>query len=472
MPRKLANPSLRLDHLEINRRLREVILASNREDVVAKTRALRWILDSAYFRLSPHRDPLGLARIEGVDPVDQIMFGASFNQRTLRSALGRDKYRQVMSVFFRSVDHVGHAEGLTKAYVLRQDVVEWLDAEWAGNSEVEVYDHNSGRRVDRSMLPVNGIIRSSYVSTNIPAFIDLDLNDLHHRINELDAQLRAGVKLHQVRKATIGLRWLRQVRQWTRLLGGIPNYYADYSVGDRPDSGSGRLFGIGPCHPQRLVKAARSVIYRDRGWFDYDWTAAHPNMLVALAGSVGVEMPFLEAHLLDRDEIAERLAEDLDIQSSRIKRLVNSSVYSIPLSSSPRFAMRKMLGSAEALDKLKENLWYLALRQDVREAIGPVLRDAISGNRIINAVKKSRTIKPRGKRKTPRNKLLSHLLTGLEAWTLREVIENREGIQVLAHDGFVCSMRLNTAEIENHIRDKSREKLGFELNLKLKETPL
>ena len=405
--------------------------------------------------------------------VDQTMFSASFNQRQLRSALGREKYGQIMSVFFHSAERGGYRKDLTKAYILRKETIDWLDAAWAGNSSVEVFDHISGRRVDRSQLPSNGILRSSHVSAEIPAFIDLDLSDVDQRIAVVAETLRTGsVGLHQIRRVTIGLRWLMQVRQWTRLLGGIPNYYADYSVGEKRESGSGRLFGIGSCHPQRLVKSARSVIYAGRGWFDYDWTAAHPTMLIALADSLGVEMPFLEAHLLDRDRISERLAEDLDIQVSRIKRLVNSSVYSIPLTRSPRYALRKILGSVEAVERLQENLWYLAIRNDVKDAVGPILRHLTAGNLIINAAGKSRKIKIRGSTKTRRNKLMSHVLTGLEAWALREVVENTEGVLVLAHDGFVSTRKQSAESIENHIRSESKKKLGFELTLKLKETML
>ena len=259
------------------------------------------------------------------------------------------------------------------------------------------------------------------------------------------------------------------------MLDGLPNLYADF-LNDDPTEGNGRQWGVGAFHLQRLPRTPPpGMLYAGTGWWDFDFRSCHASILHSLARAYGLETPWLDAYLSDREQINEEISEDIAVPVWKMKRVMNSTLYGQPLSKTPRSSLLKTLGSSAAVDKLTLHLYYRMLRDELNQVIRPVvIAKHSNGKEIINVVGKVRTLEeentlhPGTFKKVPPRKLLSHILTGYEAWALNVVCSNQTDLIALMHDGWVSEQRRDTVALEAAIQKQSKGAFGFPLELMIK----
>ena len=472
-PNKPRAYALNLALPALNGYVRQEVQSLTKRNVERKTRHLVRILNLAYFRCRPHKRPLAYGDIPGYNAFEQMMSASAFTARELRKGLGGSTgdYTKYMRLFFDFVPgNSGYSRNrrITKGYVLKPSTVAVLNDCWRSTEPGVVVD-DTGRPLDSTFYPANGLDGVSS-SITVPALITLDRVQLNERITAEETAAAAigdGLMKIPVRaRHAVALRWLYLVRKWVITFGGVPNCYRD--VRKDGSLGSGRLFGIGELHLQRLKKTARRLCYHGTGWWDYDFVACHPRLFLNLANAVDHECPFLRDYLDHRATISEEWAEDLDLPTSKIKRLINAMIYGQPISESPHSSLCQLIGK-DGVQRVKQNLYYAAIWGEIREARTIIIDRHTKGDVVINAVGRER--RPLGNEKGKRTratKLLSHILNGYERWALEIACGERDDVLVLMHDGWVSRTERNTKEIGRQIRKQSKKRFSFQLHLKVK----
>jgi hypothetical protein len=367
---------------------------------------------------------------------------------------------------------------ITKAYLLKDDALKTLNDAWKSNAAAEIIDTESGTILTRGDFPANGVMRSSYSSITIRSIIPISLPRIDHLIVTEEAAQRdvygSGLRYDLQLRRVKALRYLYQARHWVRLLDGLPNLYADH-FGTDPTEGNGRLWGIGGFHLQRLPRTARAMLYGGTGWWDFDFRACHASILLSLARAYGLETPWFDDYMSNREQINEWISEDIDVPVWKMKRVMNSTIYGQPLSKSSRSSLLQTLGSGAAVDELKIHLYYRMLRDELKDVIRPaVIAKHLKRKEIVNVVGKVRPLEeedaknPGTYKKVPARKLLSHILTGYEAWALNTVCSNQTDLIVLMHDGWLSEQGRDTAALEADIQRQSKAVFGFSLDLQIK----
>ena len=221
------------------------------------------------------------------------------------------------------------------------------------------------------------------------------------------------------------------------------------------------------------------MLYSGTGWWDFDFVACHASILHSLAKGYGLETPFLDDYMDQRAQINELIADDIGVPVAKMKRVMNSTIYGQPLSKSPRSSLLTTLGSRAAIDKLTMHLYYRMLRDELKEVIRPVVIEKhTKREEVINVVGKVRPVaeedanNPGTSKKVPSRKLLSHILSGYEAWALNVVCRNQSDLIALMHDGLVSEQARNSKALEDSIRQESVSAFGFPLTLLIKSQQL
>jgi DNA-binding winged helix-turn-helix (wHTH) protein len=415
---------------------------------------------------------------------DQFFESSTFNSRELADVLG-DAYREALQPFFEfpsTNEGYSRKYKTTKPYVLNERTVEKLTEIWRNGLATRVVNRANDADLTAGDLPSNGVLRPKKAGIEVPSLIPMSLDHINQLI-EADESLGdargRSVALHVRRRFVRRLRTLYLVRQYVRLLGGVPNLYADTEKPDWRTDGNGRLYGLGDFHIQRCPRDLRPLLLRGTGWIDADFKACHPSVFVALATAYGIAVPTWQDYLANRKVRVEELAEAIEVRPSKIKRVLLALLYGQPLSASSKGQLMDVVGK-EGVDRLKSNAFYTALRKELRRARPVIIEQHRKGYQITNAVGKQKAIrkesvkqkteiktrKPKRKRVHPR-KLLSHIITGYEAWVLRAAVDYTPDTKVLIHDGFITANKPDLTELEKHLNTTSQDKWGFPLNQRL-----
>jgi hypothetical protein len=445
---------------------------------------VRYLLDAAFFRRLPHKNPIRYGSLKTSSLHDQFFEASAFNSRDLADQLG-DSYRAALTRFF---DFAPENEGYsreyktTKAYHLNERTLAKLIDVWRNSSSSRVINKVNGEVLTVDDLPDNGVLRPRKIGIHVPSLIPLSSDHIDRLIqweeSEGDASGR-NVPTHRRPRFVRRLRALYRARHYARLLGGIPNLYVDTREADWRTDGDGRLSALGDFNLQGSPRDLRPLLLKGSGWTDWDFKACHPTIFVALATAYGVPTPTWQDCLANRKTRIAELGEATDIRPKKLKRIILALLYGQPLSASPKGQLRDLIGK-DGVAKLKENSYFAALKTEIREARLVIIARHQQGYQIKNAVGKLRaTRKPstdegtqKSRRKPKRmpvqpRKLLSHILTGYEAWALRTVVANTQGVKVLIHDGFITGTEADIDEQEEHLDAQSKETWGFPLQLKL-----
>ena len=134
----------------------------------------------------------------------------------------------------------------------------------------------------------------------------------------------------------------------------------------------------------------------------------------------------------------------------------------------------KQLGS-EAMAVLRDDPITVSLYTEIREGMKRIVCElgelsSDGGSEVlVNAVGAVRRLD--GPKQPSFGSKCAHLLAGYEQFAIREVCKAIEGLQAIIYDGFICPPQ-PVEQLERLIRDRSSERLGVTLDLKLKETDL
>lgn len=449
----------------------------------AKALFVAGLLNEAYFLANPHRRVRKAAVPYPVPYLDQAQFGVAFEATRLRAGLGGSTgdYKQYLRpFFFFREDNGGYAvqrgasgtierPGTTKLYLLRPEAVALLDAHWFGDSDFEVRDDTTGVALCTDDLPENGVCRTSFSTLRVPALIPFDLGYIDGLIRQERRRTDPGANFVGWRRArALSLRHLARVRQWVRVLGGVPNLYADYR--GEPTDGNGRLNGVGALHLQTLPKAARRILYSGTGWWDYDFKACHWTILLALCRGHGIDAPVVEDYVEGKREIDSLLAEGLDVPGGKAKRLMLATIFGATPTLNSRSALLPIL-QWPGLRRLGEHLYWIWLYDTLKRVRRQLVDLHTVDGLVVNAVGKvtPRQIPgPSGKPVNVSTKtLLSHILTGVEAWAVNAVCENATDLLVVIHDGWVAATRWDARRLEQRLVHLGRERFGYSVPLRI-----
>ena len=221
------------------------------------------------------------------------------------------------------------------------------------------------------------------------------------------------------------------------------------------ESPSGRLYGQDislQYAPRRIRQAALA------GCYMYDIENCHFALLNQQASRLGCNLTAIEHYLNNKPEVRKRIAFDIGLTIDEVKKCLIAIMYGARPTTYPETnALPDTVGVQKAKALLLHPL-FDSIYQDVRKARNVILDNTeVTRNRITNlADKKMHT---QGKTK---EKLLAHMLQGIEALALKTIVTTNPGrIIVLLHDGVVSNQRLEPAAIKNAIKQVT----GYDLNI-------
>jgi len=436
------------------------------------------ILLEAYRGYNAHKAPTRQEEI----------LATSFEATRLQSLLGKNNskakgggspYKKFLKPYFAfEAGNAGYSreKGHTKRYTLRESAV--LSIERGLGSGGFVGDPETGNHLTVQDFPPSGIVRTNYATISVPSLVALNRAAVLERLEELRQEM-SSCPLHQIRRNHFAFRQAKLGLAYSDALGeGVPNLYQDYwPNSDDPDEGSGRLSGIGEFSLQRVRKVARKVLLTGRDLWDYDFASCHQALMASLARAAGLKAPVIEDYIANKSDHFKRLAPIVGTDEATLKEVFISVGFGGRMTTSTKSTLRSLVAYEGAEAFLKDDFVraFLAENRNLGKAL---LKWSKSGNGVEqwrpdgfhNAVGKHLPLVEADGRKKEKGQMLSHLLTGYEAWVLNAVLEG-ERPEVLCFDGWV-GPSLEVGRLEEKIRQASVASFGFPLEMKLKAEPL
>lgn len=477
----MVRATLRLPELE--RWLVDDLRQVTRQGVSKKAAHIERYLELAYFGMRPHAKPL-FGEIRGRTWRERMLGTSSFSSRLLERGLGGStgRYRDIIKRYWdfpeRNENYVAPRPGIpgiTKPYILNRQTTAKLNEIWRNDSPGLFRNAVTGRRLNASNFPKNGIVKTSFSSLSVPGILPVDCHMLRETIREqrvIGGEDGEGVKVHKAGTHVRTLRELYRAKKWVLGLGGIPNLYRDYK-GDDPARGSGRLWGVGTPHIQSMSRESRVLLLKGSGWHDYDFEACHPTIFAALCRGYGVPLEILPQYLSDRPAWRSQLASDLEIREGKVKNLMNSVLYELPISTWPGSSLTTLLGRDGAA-RIRDYQPFRDLLNEVRLGATAIVREHRQGDVIVNAVNKVRNARIRPRQGAPfrgehRRKLCSHVLSGYEAWAVNLVCVGESDIMAVIHDGFITEHSKDLFRLNQLVCETSKNQFKIEIPLTLSE---
>ena len=248
------------------------------------------------------------------------------------------------------------------------------------------------------------------------------------------------------------LHYIAQIQRMARTtaagFGYIPHRYVE--------SASGRLYAKGvslQTAPTVIKQAALS------GLHEYDFSNCHFSILVQMAERYGYKCDAIRHYLGNKKDTRLQIAQHAGITDEEAKVCLIAILYGARLSVRESDAIPEAIGK-EAAQKLYQSPLFTSLKNDVTAARRAILAKHPRTRKgwLTNLAGKSI-----GGRQSP-EKILAHLIQGVEARALRAAIECFDGsVVLLQHDGFATTTRLDVGMIEQAVREAT----GYQLSLEV-----
>lgn len=222
------------------------------------------------------------------------------------------------------------------------------------------------------------------------------------------------------------------------------------------ESASGRLYAKGinlQTAPKVIKEAALS------GLWEYDFSNCHYSILLQMAATYGYQCKAIERYLGSKKATRQQIAEQAGITEDQAKTCLLAILYGARQSERPSDAIPEAIG-VEAARRLYAVPLFADLKADISKARQAILNGHPRNRqgRLTNAMEKSI-----GGRK-PTEKILAHLIQGVEAKALRTAIDSHGGsIVLLQHDGFATTAKLDAEAIEDAVEQATGYKLTLEV---------
>lgn len=400
----------------------------------------------------------------------------SFNYQELESYFGRGGFEAINErvKMFETTGQWWSDEGKTRAFWLSELVqallTKYLDAEWKKAATLLL---QSGK-VMRTVPPLlesrdtNGNnAKTKLQSTAGTSLVRVDME----RLAGLKAYLREKAKdwsegrrpsedLFMVVPGPDVLNRLaddvgRVMRASNTGIGGYGRLIHQYV-----ESGSGRLFAqnVNLQSAPKIVKQA--ALY---GQWEYDFSNCHFSIIDQMAARFGYECTAIRHYLEHKGPIRELIAKTAEIHKDDAKSALLAVMYGAKtvVSNYNDIAAGLGLDAAKRLFAVPE---FMAIADDVKQARDCILASwprTANGSISNDYGKAIRPVDKNGK-KVSEPRLLSHIITGVEAKALVTAIKlYPDEIVLYQHDGWVSTRKLDHKAIEQAVYEAT----GYELKL-------
>ncbi|MDC0920439.1 hypothetical protein OAQ81_03890 [Candidatus Thioglobus sp.] len=202
------------------------------------------------------------------------------------------------------------------------------------------------------------------------------------------------------------------------------------------------------------------------GCYEYDIEAAHQNILLEVFHRKEIDFKKLDVirdYIQNKNSIRDKLAKDLDIHKSLVKRVITGLTYGAKLVNNKKTSLYKDCnGDHKVINRVIANEWLKSLATVFKETSFHLVNDK---DDITNAVGINRPIKSKGKVEgVNKSQAVAHILQGHEREVVDAVISHydRNDIVLLLHDCVVFKGKLSSHEM-SQIVDKEA---GFDLSFK------
>ncbi len=259
----------------------------------------------------------------------------------------------------------------------------------------------------------------------------------------------------------------QQVRDQLGEVNKILNYTRELNAPIMPviyeEKSTGRYFAM---HAD-LQGYRRSVRYSAlEGCYEYDIEAAHQNILLEVFHRKEIdfkELDVIRDYIQNKSSIRDKLAKDLDIHKSLVKRVITGLTYGAKLVNNKKTSLYKDCnGDHKVINRVIANEWLKSLATVFKETSFHLVNDK---DDITNAVGINRPIKSKGKVEgINKSQAVAHILQGHEREVVDAVISHydRNDIVLLLHDCVVFKDKVSSHEMSRIVAVETGFNLSFE----------
>ncbi len=383
----------------------------------------------------------------------------SFSAIELKRGLGKD-YKKFLKPLYRFIDEnlgyssTGHS---TKMYGLRASVRKRARSALRNYDGSERVVDDKGKEIFKHKWPKNGN-QCKKSEIKVPALIPIDLDTLNETIESLEEVEQKERDSGNARPSiTDDIDRLCNIRRWVRAAGGVPNFYKEESTG--------RLGSLGQFHIIRISNLRRMLLFRTKGWCDFDFRNCHYAIFRSLCSHHGLQTPCVDEFLEDhRTKLMELLWSTRKIPPSDTKKTFLAFLYGAGLVPHHSTTVTKNFGYA-VVEVLRGEPWFGDFVKEIKTGRDLILDDP----RVQKHTSKSVTTNIVGKGTTESKKgsRFSHILIGYERWCLETVCRDFEDTKCLIYYGWISPDR-DVKELEQSIVERSTAEFGFPIDLKIK----
>jgi hypothetical protein len=239
--------------------------------------------------------------------------------------------------------------------------------------------------------------------------------------------------------------------------------------------GTGRLFASG-----MSLQAVPKVIKRFalHGMWEYDFSNCHFTIIQQLAAREGMQCPNVADYLARKKAVRAHLAREVGASVEEIKECLIRLAYGAGLSLRPHDAVPDVIGVERAQELYADPL-FRRLHSDLVQVRPAVIKPYVRHDGTIrNVIGLDFDEEEKKRQKQARVKKLNvsldaseqaHVLQGIEADALLAIVRAYgDQVLLLEHDGFVSRAKLEVAEVQRIVADRT----GFDLRLEEAEIAL
>ena len=395
----------------------------------------------------------------------------SFTHGELDASFGRRKFAEVNARLrlFDETASWSHKGKLTKGYRLTAatalSIERYMVKRWEGTTRL-LYGNGSELKTllpaiaSKDMAGVttrawNRAVRLAKVPVNIGA-----LEALRARLRKEQELHKAGLSLGGLflsgppdpdridRALTDTAMIIRMAKTKTAGIGYVMHRYVQAS--------SGRLYakGVSLQTTPRVVRQAALT-----GLWDFDVANCHYSILHQMAAPHGIRLEAIEGYLADQKTVRNSIANDAGITRDQAKICLLAILYGARLLLWPENAIPKEIGE-EAAKRLFSVKLFADIHQDIQKARRVIL-DGHPRTRT-GWLKNMFGLSIGGR--ASKEKLLAHLIQGVEATALKAVLDAYpEDIVLVQHDGFTATRALDAKAIEATVLMATGYRLPFKV---------
>lgn len=385
----------------------------------------------------------------------------------LSHAFGRGGFKQINDQLnvFDVTKQWWHSKGLTKGYKLTESVQKakdkYLKSKRPAISRMIDLDGKAVKNLQRAIAAkdIDEVTATAWRDAkpfnNIPVDL-MAMRSMYEYLAQMESK-KTGDLFHDAEIEDIDYR-VELLGQLIRLAhtdvagkGFISHRYAE--------GRTGRLFARG-ISLQTAPRTIRNAALH--GLYDYDIENCHFAIFSQLSARFGFQCEAINHYLVRKKEIRQQLAAEVGISISQVKMCLLALMFGARVVVRDGVAITDEIGSRKAGILFKSER-FITIQQDIVFGRKLILDGwAKSRNTISNDMGKRIKLKKQDGKPEASEKLLAHIIQGVEAKALKAAIDvYPDEIVLLMHDGFVAKRSLDVQLIENEIYDKT----GYRLEL-------